>query len=150
MLIRLLDSDTPIPAGPANSVLRLKVFPQSGSGWRMFAQNFGFVARGRFETIGTGMTSISVRIAADNVGAPSGLEANIVTINSTSIAQGTSYPLPIIDLLQGGVSSSPSIMHLVLGFGFPVRRLEVLDARAGMGFTPGENLLARSDKILLW
>lgn len=150
MLIKVFDGDTPIPPGGANSVLRLRLVPRSGDAWRMFQQNFGFVARGRFETIGTGMTSISVRIAPDAFGAPNGLEATIVTINSTSIAQGTSYPLPAVDFLQVGTSTTPSVLHLVLGLGFPISKILVEQARAGIGYQVGDDLLKMPHRILAW
>lgn len=150
-LLKIFNANRPIPPGGSNTFLRLRAVPRPGHAWQMFAQNFGIVARGRFITQGSGMTSVVIRIAADEVGAPAGLEHVLVTITNTSVAGGTSYPMPIIDFFQNGTSTEPSTMSLMLGFGFPLDRLEVISARTGMWFQPGMNLLdPRYEDMLLY
>ena len=150
MLIQVFNRSTPILPGSPTTVLRLRLVPRPGEAWRFFSQNFGLVFRGRFETIGAGMSSIAVRIAPETIGAPTGLDANIGSVSSTTISQGTSYILPIVDFLQSGTSTEVSILHLVLGVGCPLSSVKVLEARPGIGYVPGDDILKMPDRILAW
>ena len=140
MLIRLLDPSDEIAAQSQGNVLVLDVIPKDGQAFQMFEQNFGFVTRGRLVNQGAGLTNLLVQISAEEFGAPTGVEATIATYSSTSIASGTSYPLPSVRVFQTGSSTASSTASIWLGFGFPVKDIVAKEARGLSNWVAGDSI----------
>lgn len=144
-----------IPAGTySNTVIgEFTVVPRKGEAWRMLTpQTAGpCVFRGRFVNKGASFTSIVTQITtpmspSNRVGrygsAAGGLEANILTLNATSVQNANTWFMPNIRLQANGTAgANDTDCTLAVLFGFPVEAVICNEAIAGMPWQAGQNLL---------
>jgi len=163
-LIELFRPGEFIPAGTYAAGTQIGLFevtPAPGEGWRMFIpQTAGnSVFRGRFANKPAGFTSITAQIGIGQAdigprfgAAQAGLEATILTLNSTSIQSANTWMMPYVRLLaEGTAGTNDTDLRLQLLLGFPVVAFRVVAAANGMPWQVGQNLLNPIfGRSLLW
>ncbi|MCS7051510.1 MAG: hypothetical protein NZL87_07840 [Thermomicrobium sp.] len=109
------------------------------------------VFRGRFVNKPGGFTQIVCQITTPTSSqnragaygaAAGGLEATILTLNSTSVQNGNTWFMPCFRLQASGTAgTNDTDARLVALFGFPVDAVICNQAIAGMPWKAGDNLL---------
>lgn len=143
-----------IPAGSyTNTVLgEFSIVPREG--WRMFTpQTAGnTVIRGRFVNKNANFTSLVFQIStpmgfSDRNGrygaAAGGLEANTLTLNSTSVQNANTWAMPNLRIQANGTAgANDTDCTVALMLGFPVAAIICNQAVAGMPWKAGDDLLS--------
>lgn len=147
MWIRLLRPGQFIPAGTHSSASLgvIQIVPRAGEAWRMLANlnNGTCILRGRFVNKDAAFTNITPQINTHAVfGAPTGLEAGLTAITSTTIVNSNTWWMPYLRLLANGTTAAGATDAIImLGAGFPVADVRVVSAMAGMPWSAGQSLL---------
>lgn len=130
MIYKVLDGRDALPAGGPGRLVRFTVVPVAGEEWRAALPGAVFM-RGRVvETTGPGFKGIDVGASADGCGVP-------VPVMSLApdgaLAQAEARCVFEFTVMQKGETVKDGTkVDLVVGFGFPVAIVTVLDARGAI------------------
>lgn len=149
MIIRLKD-DFVFPDGTNYNLLVFRVVPVAGHAGRMISPTAGTCnIQGRLSAKGAGVTDVT--IATDMKESFAGpTPAGLITMSSTSAANANSFVRPYLRIrVTGTVAGGDTVGGFMIGFGFPVKALEVCSAHAALGLKVGDNLVNNTELFVV-
>ena len=147
MFVELLRPEWGLPNGANYNLMRLRLLPVPGRAGELLRNESRFI--GRLITKGGGFTHVNTATAPSNHfgAAEGGLEAGAgLNLENAAVQSGSVTPLyPFLRLrCEGTIADDDTTARLVLCCAAPLYGIEVLEARDGLPFKAGDDLL-RSD-----
>jgi len=147
MFIELLRPEWGLPDGSEYTLMRLRLLPEPGRAGELLRNENRFL--GRLITKGAGFNHVNTATApTNNFGTAEGgvaFGAGLDLANTTPHGGAVTPLYPYLRLrCAGTIASGDTSARLVLACVVPLYGIEVLEARAGLPFEAGDDLL-RSD-----
>ena len=147
MFVELLRPEWGLPNGSNYTLMRLRLLPLPGRAGELLKNDNRFM--GRLITKGAGFTHVNTATAptnnfgTDEQGVEFGAGLNLANTTPHSGAATPLYPFLRIRC-EGTIADDDTTARLVLACACPLYGIEVLEARPGLPFKVGDDLL-RSD-----